>query len=84
MDVSNRQAGIEVAGPDAAATLNAGCPLDLDPDGVSGRHVHPHGAGKAEIVLWRTAPATFRVEVWRSFAAYAWGFLVEASREFRG
>ena len=32
VDVSHRQTGIEISGLDAAATLNAGCPLDLDPD----------------------------------------------------
>ena len=83
VDVSHRQAGIEVSGPDAAATLNAGCPLDLDadafPPGMCTRTV----LAKAEIVLWRTAPETFRVEAWRSFAAYVWSFLEEASREFR-
>lgn len=83
VDVSQRQVGIEVSGPDAAAALNAGCPLDLDlsafPIGMCTRTV----LAKAEIVLWRTAPGTFRVEVWRSFAAYAWAFLAEASREFR-
>lgn len=83
VDVSSRQVGIEVSGPDAPAALNAGCPLDLDPSAF------PVGActrtvlAKAEIVLWRTAPDTFRVEGWRSFAAYVWAFLVEASREFR-
>ncbi len=30
VDVSQRQVGIAVSGPDAAAVLNAGCPLDLD------------------------------------------------------
>lgn len=30
VDVSHRQAGIEVSGSAAAAALNAGCPLDLD------------------------------------------------------
>ena len=84
VDVSDRQVGIEIAGPNAAAALNAGCPLDLDPSafpvGMCTRTV----LAKAEIVLWRTMPDTFRVEVWRSFAAYAWAFLVEASREFRG
>lgn len=83
VDVSQRQAGIEVSGPDAEAALNAGCPLDLDahafPVGMCTRTV----LAKTEIVLWRTAPTIFRVEVWRSFAAYAWSFLVEASREFR-
>jgi sarcosine oxidase subunit gamma len=39
--------------------------------------------GKAEIVLWRTAPDIFRIEVWRSFAAYVWLFLDEARGEFR-
>lgn len=36
--------------------------------------------GKAEIVLWRTAPEVFRIEVWRSFAAYLSAFLEEAAR----
>lgn len=83
VDVSHRQVGIAVSGPDAAAALNAGCPLDLDPRafpvGMCTRTV----LAKAEIVLWRTAPDTFRVEVFRSFAAYAWRFLEEAGREFR-
>lgn len=82
-DVSHRQVGIEVSGADAAAALNAGCPLDLDsatfPVGMCTRTVF----GKAEIVLWRTAPETFRVEMMRSFAAYVWSFLEEAAREFR-
>jgi sarcosine oxidase, subunit gamma len=83
VDVSHRQVGIEVAGPEAAAVLNAGCPLDLDeaafPVGMCTRTV----LAKAEIVLWRVAPELFRVEVWRSFAEYVWLFLEEASREHR-
>jgi sarcosine oxidase subunit gamma len=35
---------------------------------------------KAEIVLWRTGSLEFRVEVWRSFAAYVSQFLAEAAR----
>jgi len=38
--------------------------------------------GKAEIVLWRTTPDTFRIEVWRSFAPYVLGSLAEAAREY--
>jgi sarcosine oxidase, subunit gamma len=34
---------------------------------------------KAEIVLWRRAKDSFRVEVWRSFAPYVSDFLKEAS-----
>ncbi|MGH7119608.1 MAG: sarcosine oxidase subunit gamma [Acetobacteraceae bacterium] len=82
-DVSHRQVGIAVAGQRAASVLNAGCPLDLDPStfplGMCTRTV----LAKTGIVLWRTAPLAFRIEVWRSFAAYAWRFLAEASREFR-
>ena len=37
VDVSHRQIGLIASGPAAARVLNAGCPLDLDPHGVSGR-----------------------------------------------
>jgi sarcosine oxidase subunit gamma len=37
--------------------------------------------GKAEIALAKIAADSFRIEVARSFAAYAWEFLVEARRE---
>jgi len=37
--------------------------------------------GKADIVLWRTGPDSFHVEVWRSFADYVARFLTEAARE---
>jgi sarcosine oxidase subunit gamma len=79
IDVSHRQVALEIVGPDAADTLNGGCPLDLHasafPVGMCTRTV----LGKAEIVLWRTHADRFHVEVWRSFAAYAVG-LLEASR----
>jgi sarcosine oxidase subunit gamma len=35
---------------------------------------------KAEVVLWRTATETFRIEVARSFVAYVSEFLAEAGR----
>jgi len=60
--------------------LAAGCPLDLDasafPVGMCTRTM----LAKAEIVLWRTDPQVFRVEVWRSFVAYVSQFLGEAAR----
>ncbi|MGH7071396.1 MAG: sarcosine oxidase subunit gamma [Acetobacteraceae bacterium] len=83
VEVSHRQVAIDVFGPHAQTILNAGCPLDLDPGtfpvGMCTRTV----LAKSEIVLWRTRPETFHLEVARSFAAYVWGFLEEASREFR-
>ena len=59
-----------------ADVLNAGCPLDLADARLSDRHRHAHLLGKAEIVLMRLDDApTYRVECWRSFAAYVHGFL---------
>ena len=80
VDVSHRQTALAVSGSQAATLLCAGCPLDLDasafPVGMCTRTM----LAKAEIVLWRTGAETFRVEVWRSFAAYVSQFLAEAAR----
>ncbi len=80
VDVSHRQSALVVSGPQAATLLAAGCPLDLDasafPVGMCTRTM----LAKAEVVLWRTEPQVFRVEVWRSFVAYVAQFLGEAAR----
>ncbi len=83
VDVGHRNAGLEIAGPEAATVLASGCPLDLDPEAFPVGMCTRTMLGKAEIVLWRTASETFRIEIWRSFAAYAWQFLDMARREFR-
>jgi sarcosine oxidase, subunit gamma len=80
VDVSHRQIGLEIEGAAGVTLLAAGCPLDLHPDtfpvGMCTRTV----LGKSEITLWRVAPEAFRLEVWRSFAAYVCAFLVESAR----
>ncbi|MGN6454121.1 MAG: sarcosine oxidase subunit gamma [Steroidobacteraceae bacterium] len=80
VDVSHRQSGCELRGPQAAILLSAGCPLDLDesafPIGMCTRTV----LAKAEVVLWRSAAQTFRLEVARSFVAYVSQFIAEAAR----
>jgi sarcosine oxidase subunit gamma len=80
VDVSHRQSALAVSGPQAATLLAAGCPLDLSesafPVGMCTRTV----LAKAEVVLWRTEPQVFRLEVWRSFVAYVSQFLGEAAR----
>ena len=72
-----------VCGPQAATLLQAGCPLDLDarafPVDMCTRTV----LAKAEVVLWRTGAQAFRLEVWRSFAAYVSQFLAEAARAIK-
>ncbi|QDZ03114.1 sarcosine oxidase subunit gamma family protein [Nitratireductor mangrovi] len=81
VDVSHRNVGIMVEGEGAEACLAAGCPQDLSlaafPVDACSRTV----LGKVEIVLWRTDEQVFRVEVWRSFADYAFAFLAEAARD---
>jgi sarcosine oxidase subunit gamma len=80
VDVSHRQSALTVSGPQATTLIAAGCPLDLDasafPVGMCTRTM----LAKAEVVLWRTDPQVFRVEVWRSFVAYVSHFLGEAAR----
>jgi len=80
VDISHRQIGLIASGPAAARVLNAGCPLDLElkafPIGFATRSLFD----KVEIVLWRRAEATFHIEIWRSFASYLAGSLVEAAR----
>jgi sarcosine oxidase subunit gamma len=79
VEVSDRQIGLLVAGPEAEAVLSVGCPLDLDqaafPIGMCTRTV----LSKAEIVLWRTGAQTFHLEVWRSFSAYLRAFLTASA-----
>jgi heterotetrameric sarcosine oxidase gamma subunit len=82
VDVSHRDTALTVSGPHAAWAINSFCALDLHPAafpvGMCTRTVF----GKAEVVLWRTADDTFRIEVARSFAPYVWACLEEARREF--
>jgi sarcosine oxidase, subunit gamma len=80
VDVSHRQIGLELSGSHAATLLAAGCPLDLYADAFPAGMCTRTMLGKSEITLWRVAPDTFRLEVWRSFAAYVCGFLAESAR----
>ena len=84
VNVSHRDIGIGVNGARAPWAINAFCSLDLHhsafPIGMCTRTIF----GKAEIMLWRTAADTFRIEVARSFAPYVWDCLDEARLEFSG
>jgi len=78
--VSHRNTAIIVSGPNAANTLNSGCPRDLSLDGFPEKTCSRTIFGKAEIILWRTGAQEFHVECWRSFSDYVWKFLVDAAR----
>lgn len=81
VDISHGQAGFEVSGARAALALNGGCPLDLDPASFPPDMCTRTVFAKAQIVLWRTSAATFRVETARSFAPYVTQILALAGRE---
>lgn len=80
VDVSHRQVAFSISGQLAATLLNSGCPLDLDPRAFPVDMCTRTVLAKAEVVLWRMAVDTFRLEVWRSYAEYLALFLAEAAR----
>jgi len=76
VDVSSRSVGIKIEGPGAVALVATGCPLDVErmEVGRATRTVFE----TVEIVLWRTAPDAFHIEVWRSFAPWLCAALMSA------
>lgn len=79
VDISHRQIGLLVSGPQAADLLNAVIMLDLEKARFPINGCARTLFGKAEIVLWRCAAHQFRIEVWRSFAGYVADMLAEAA-----
>lgn len=81
VDVSHRQVGFVLSGPDAATLLSSGCPLDFDlrafPLGMATRSVFH----KIEFMVWRMAPDVFRIEVARSFGPYFEAMIAEARHD---
>ncbi|MEM8749929.1 MAG: sarcosine oxidase subunit gamma [Pseudomonadota bacterium] len=81
VDISHRNVAFVIDGPGAANMLNAACPRDLSlkafPVGTCSRTIF----GKAEVVLYRKAKNTFRMECWRSFAPYVRDYLLEGARD---
>jgi sarcosine oxidase, subunit gamma len=84
VEVSHAFAAFEVSGPHAEQALNAGCPLDLDPTSFPPDMCTRTVLAKAQIMLWRTGPETFRLETARSFAPYVTRLLALAASESTG
>ncbi|MDB5572337.1 MAG: sarcosine oxidase, gamma subunit family [Hyphomicrobiales bacterium] len=78
VDVSSRDAALDIEGPGAALLLASGVMLDLAPAAF------PTGAcartllGKAPVLVWRRGPEAFQIQTPRSYAPYVAGFLREA------
>ncbi len=81
VDISHRNCAFVISGAGAANTLNTACPRDLSlaafPVGTCSRTLF----GKAEVVLYRTAKDTFRLECWRTFATYVRDYLMDGAKD---
>ena len=80
VDVSDAYETLTLSGPAAARTLSAGCPLDLHPSAFPPGTATRTVLARTGIILWRRAETEWRLEVGRSYAAYAQDFLSEAAR----
>lgn len=80
VDISAREVRLVVEGPAAADVIASGCPLDTDLAVFSHARVYRTLFHKSEILLWRSAPDRFLIDVWRSFAPYVEALLKEAIR----
>ncbi len=81
IDVSHRQAAIEVLGPGAARLLNAGVALDLAPAAFPVGMATRTLLVKADILLWRRGLERFRLEFGRSFSTYVVDILAQAAAD---
>lgn len=79
VDISERQIGVRLDGPGAAAVLMAGCPLDLETmaPGRGTRTLYE----TVEIVVVKLGAQAFHIEVWRSFAPWLWAALAQAAAD---
>lgn len=77
VEISERAVALVLDGPRAAQVLMAGCPRDLGRFAV-GQAARTIFEG-VEIVVVRTAPDRFEVDVWRSFAPWLYLALTKAA-----
>ncbi|MBB5702461.1 sarcosine oxidase subunit gamma [Ochrobactrum daejeonense] len=79
VDVSHRETGIDITGPQAEWLLNAASPLNLAEMSAPGaaRTIFDH----AQIILMKWDAEHYRIEVWNSFADHVWTLLELASNE---
>ena len=78
-DVSDYYTVLELDGPDAAAQLARGCPLDLHPSAFATGRCAQTRMGHASVMLHKTSDTpTFRVQVRWSYTEYVWDYLVSA------
>lgn len=79
VDVSYRELGLEIVGPEAETLLSACCPRDLSrlADGRGTRTVFDI----AQVVILRTGAEAFQIYVWRSFYRHVRGLMAQTEKE---
>ena len=80
-DVSGGQTIFKISGDDVMLFMKKTCEYDIEEELPVGKTVSTHFA-KATCVLHRQSADTFLVGIGRSFADYAWRWLVDASEEY--
>jgi sarcosine oxidase subunit gamma len=81
VDISAHRTTLELAGPAAREVLEKGCPIDLHPRAFGLGHCAQTLLARATIILWPTAPDTYRILVRASLAEYVTEWLIDASQE---
>lgn len=81
VEVSDRFRAILLEGPAAADVLQAGCPVDLDPDRFPPGTCTRAPLGKCDMTLWRKASEQFELLIARSYFPYALAFLERAAAD---
>jgi sarcosine oxidase, subunit gamma len=84
VDVSQRNTAVMVSGAHAEGTLAAGCPQNLSDGAFPVGSVSRTLLGKSEVIIYRVNRQEYRVECWRSFSDYVFGYLNEAARGAAG
>ena len=78
-DVSHSRTILALSGPEARAVLARGCPLDFHPRVFGPGRCAQSRLAKCRVLIHQTtAEPAFEIYVMRSFAEYAWTWLVDA------
>jgi sarcosine oxidase, subunit gamma len=81
VDVSANRTVVELSGPGARSVLEKGCPVDLHPRAFGPGVALTTTLGPVPLLLWQTAPTTYRLLPRTSFADYVARWLMDAMTE---
>lgn len=83
VDVSANRTTLELSGPQARTVLDKSCHLDLHPREFPVGRAVATLLDKTPVIIWHTAPDTWRVMPRASFAVHVARWLLDGMREFR-